>query len=180
MLRIWLWLPWECGTQCSPHRIWESCPGITRKSRRGEPPAWSGGANLHSGLTLGTFFFSDMQKDKDMLSISESAHRRFLLFRKAFKQVRAGSLPPQQKQASLNCHRGVPHRPCKWKCYCISLQDSSLLRTFPKRKFYRHLMSELRKKVGNSPSNTPASFLQYSNGLILNKRYRRSYYIFLN
>jgi hypothetical protein len=44
-----------------------------------------------------------------MLPISESAHQRFLLFRRAFKQVRprAGSLPTQQKQTSLNCHR--PH-----------------------------------------------------------------------
>ncbi|XP_059137182.1 interleukin-24 isoform X2 [Peromyscus eremicus] len=29
----------------------------------------------------------NVSKDEDMLSISESAHRRFLLFRKAFKQM---------------------------------------------------------------------------------------------
>lgn len=74
-------------------------------------PGRAGGASLHSALTLGTFL-ADPQKDKHMLPISKSARRRFVLFHRAYKQVRlaAGTQPTQQKQASLKCHRGVPQR----------------------------------------------------------------------
>lgn len=111
------------GRKVQPVLCWDSGSGFLESvglsenlTGSGSPtliaPGRAGGANLHSALTLG-MFLADLQKDEDMLPISGSARRRFLLFRRAYKQVRlaAGTRPPQQKQTSLNCHRGVPQRP---------------------------------------------------------------------
>ena len=79
----------------SPHHWWEFSSGYLEnvgfRAGLGNPSGitrkeWEG-ACLCCYPTPGTIFFSVIQKENEMLSISESARRRFLLFQRAFKQV---------------------------------------------------------------------------------------------